>query len=90
MAMLDLDSENNAHRWKLYLQGIMWEPVLEKLVFTLKIPNNFYPSQDGGGAIIPMKMTFILWGQYSDSSSNILGEDMEGGRTLGGRGNVDL
>ena len=35
MSMLDLQSTDNAHRWKFFLHQVAWDSALQKLVFTL-------------------------------------------------------
>ncbi len=62
MSMLDLDTENSAHRWKFFLHSVAWDSVLQKIVFTLQIPANDYVWNDGGGRMYPMKMVFYLYG----------------------------
>ena len=80
MSMLDLHGENNAHRWKFFLHSITWDASLQKLVFTLKIPDHSYVWNDAGGRMIPMRMTFYLWGAYPDKASK-LAASIFGGKT---------
>jgi len=80
MAMLDLHGENNAHRWKFFLHSITWDASLQKLVFTMKIPDHSYVWNDGEGRMIPMQMTFYLWGAYPEKPSK-LAAAIFGGKT---------
>jgi hypothetical protein len=64
MSMLDLHADDNNHRWKFFLNSISWDPLLQKLVFSLKIPQHEYYWNDEGGRLVPMRMTFYIYGNY--------------------------